>query len=243
MTARLPGKVAIVTGAAQGIGRAIALALARAGSDVVAADLNLAGAEAVAGECRALGRRALAAGCDVAEAEQVSALVERALAGFGHIDILVNNAGIQIRARVTEMRLEDWDRTLAVNLRGCFLCTRAVLPHMLGRGAGHIINISSDSGKHGWPTGSAYCASKFGILGFTEAVAAEVMHAGVHVNAICPGGVVTAMSDHKTTADGKPYDRSNYLQPEDVAEVVVFLASDAARAFYGAALDAWGRAR
>lgn len=239
----LEDRVALVTGAAQGIGRAIALAMAGEGADLVICDLKEAALERVRAEIHGLGRRVLAARCDVSDAAQVESFVSRALVEFGRIDILVNNAGIQIRAPVVEMRVEDWDRTLGVNLRGPFLLTRAVLPAMLSRGAGHIINISSDSGKRAWPTGGAYCASKFALVGFTESVAQEVMHQGVHVNAICPGGVVTPMSDHGETADGQPYDRSDYMQPEEIAAVAVFLASDAATAFHGAALDAWGRAR
>lgn len=235
--------MAIVTGAAQGIGRAIALAVAAAGAHVLVCDINQSGAASVANEIRSYKRNSLSVTCDVSDADQVAAMVEQALETFGRVDILVNNAGIQVRSPVAEMRIEDWDHTLAVNLRGAFLCTRAVLPHMIRRRKGWIINISSDSGKHGWPTGSAYCASKFGLIGMTESVALEVMQDGIHVNAICPGGVVTPLSAHQQTPAGEPYDRSDFLQPEEIATVAVFLASDEASAFYGASLDAWGRAR
>ncbi len=240
---KLSGKTAIVTGAAQGIGRAIALLYAREGVQLAICDIQSEKLEKTAVEMRELGARTLASRCDVAISGEVGQFVAEAEEALGVIDILVNNAGIQIRAPVVQMQDEEWNRTLAVNLAGCFYFTRAVLPGMLARKQGHIINISSDSGKLGWPTGGAYCASKFGVLGFTEAVAAEVAQEGIHVNAICPGGVITEMSERAMTPEGEPYDRTGYLQPEEIAQVALFLATEASSAFYGAALDAWGRVR
>jgi NAD(P)-dependent dehydrogenase (short-subunit alcohol dehydrogenase family) len=232
-----------VTGAGQGIGQAIARALGSAGAKVAVCDLALSSAEATVAELRERGIEGVAIGVDVTDPAQVEAMVAQARQAFERIDILVNNAGIQIRARLVEFPIEDWDRTIAVNLRGPFLCTRAVLPGMIAQQYGKIINISSDSGKIGWVTGSAYCASKFGVIGMTESVALEVAKYNINVNAICPGGVDTPMSRTVRTEDGQLYDTTGFLQPEDIADVAVFLASDASRALYGASVDAFGRRR
>jgi 3-oxoacyl-[acyl-carrier protein] reductase len=243
MSWNLNGKTAIVTGGGQGIGRAIAQALAGEGARVAVCDIRAATAEAAAAELRDRGSQAIGIPADVSDASQVEAMVAQVRAALGPINILVNNAGIQLRAPLAELAIADWDRTLAVNLRGPFLCTRAVLPDMIAQRSGKIINISSDSGKAGWATGSAYCASKFGLIGMTESVAREVANYNINVNAICPGGVDTPMSQTVRKEDGTPYDVTGWLQPDDIAAVAVFLASDASRALYGASVDAFGRIR
>lgn len=240
---RLQDKVALVTGGGRGIGRAICLAFAREGAHLVIAARTTAEIEEVVQEVRALGQRALAVPCDISDEEQVRDMVEGALEAFSRLDILVNNAGIQIRASVVEMKVEDWDAVINVNLRGAFLCTKYVLPEMIKRREGKIINISSDSGKRGWATGGAYCASKFGLLGLTESVALEVMDYNINVNAICPGGVATRMSEEVLTPDGRHYDTTGWMTSEEIADVAVFLASKESRAMYGAAIDVYGKAR
>lgn len=238
---RLRDKVAIVTGGGCGIGRAIARAYAREGAHVAIADVNFSQAEMVKTELVALDRRALAILCDVSQQEDVTHMVHTVVEEFGTVDILVNNAGITIRSPVVDMQIEDWERTMAVNLRGPFLCTQAVLPYMMKQRSGKIINISSDSGKRGWAAGSAYCASKFGLLGFTESLSKEVSDDyGINVNAICPGFVDTHMSRMAIAEMGRELDWDQVTQPEHIAEIVVFLASDESRAMFGASVDAYG---
>jgi NAD(P)-dependent dehydrogenase (short-subunit alcohol dehydrogenase family) len=191
----LKDAVAIVTGAARGIGRGVAQSLAREGTHVVVADLPSVQEEMertgalVEGE----GAQALLAHCDVTDWSQVSALAQATLDRFGRIDILVNNAGVIGVAPVVAMSEEEWDRVLDVNLKGTFLCSKAVAPHMMERRSGRIVNMSSQAGKSGQAMISHYCASKFGIIGFTQALARELGPANVTVNAVCPGEVDTAM--------------------------------------------------
>ena len=238
---RLRDKVAIVTGSGRGIGRAIALAYAQEGAHVAIVDLNTDEADRVKNEIVALKHRALAIHCDVSKEEDVNHMAHRVVEEFGVIDILVNSAGIAIRSPVVDMKVEDWDCTMAVNLRGPFLCAQAVLPYMMKQQSGKIINISSDSGKKGWATGSAYCASKFGVLGLTEALSQEVADEyGINVNAICPGLVNTQMARRAMAEAGTEVDWSKVTQPEDIAHVAVFLASDESSAMFGASVDVFG---
>jgi NAD(P)-dependent dehydrogenase (short-subunit alcohol dehydrogenase family) len=237
----LRDKVAIVTGGGRGIGRAIALAYAQEGAHVAIADLNIAEADRVKNEIVALERRALAIYCDVSKQEDVNHMAHRVVEEFGAVDILVNSAGIAIRSHVVDMKVEDWDGMMAINLRGPFLCAQAVLPYMMKQQSGKIINISSDSGKKGWATGSAYCASKFGVLGLTEALSQEVADEyGINVNAICPGLVNTQMARRAMAEAGTEVDWSKVTQPEDIAHVAVFLASDESSAMFGASVDVFG---
>jgi NAD(P)-dependent dehydrogenase (short-subunit alcohol dehydrogenase family) len=187
----LAGQVAIVTGASRGIGRAVALAIGEAGSDLVLAGRSLPDLEKVASEVTALGRKALPVVCDVRDPAAVEALAEKALERFGRIDTLVNNAGLGHFGPVESLPVEQFDEMLAVNLRGPFLCTRAVVPAMKRQGTGAIVNVASVAGLVGNPNLSGYNASKFGLMGFSEATMLELRHAGIKVAVICPGSVAT----------------------------------------------------
>jgi NAD(P)-dependent dehydrogenase (short-subunit alcohol dehydrogenase family) len=234
---RLADTVALVTGSARGIGRAIALALAREGADLVLADRRADALPAVAEAIQALGRRALAHAADVGDAAEVGGLVDRALGEFGRVDVLVNNAGtIVLPGGLEETTPEAWDTMMAENARSVFLCSRAVVPDMRRRGRGRIVSVASTAGLRGLPERSAYCASKHAVVGFTRALALDLRPHGIAVNAICPGAVDTPL-----TAYSRPEaDKSAWLQPTDVAEVAVFLASDAARGMTGAIVEVTG---
>lgn len=234
MSGRLRDRTALVTGGGRGIGQAIARLYAGEGADVAVLARTREEIEATADEVKGLGRRALAVQADVALEAQVGEAVRTVLGTWGRIDILVNNAGIVRVAPVVEMAAAEWDEVQAVNLRGAFLCTRAVLPEMVSRRDGVIINVSSISGRRGTARLGAYCASKFGLIGLTEAVAEEVRAAGVRVNAICPGSVDTAML--KISFPGaRPT-----LSPDDVARVALYLASDESQPITGAVIDVFG---
>ncbi len=228
----LLGKVALVTGASRGIGRAVALSLARAGADLVLAAEHAQGAEAACREVMALKRRAMAVGCDVANSEEVDALVQRARSAFERVDILVNNAGISFRAPVADTGDAHFDRVIAVNLAGPFYLTRRLLPDMVKRGWGRIVNVSSISGTLGTRLMSAYCASKWGLNGLTKAVAAEVQGTGVTVTAVLPGSVDTRMLDGSEFAAR--------MAPEEVATVVRFLCAEAPAAINGSLVEVFG---
>jgi meso-butanediol dehydrogenase/(S,S)-butanediol dehydrogenase/diacetyl reductase len=194
----LKGAVAIVTGGARGIGRGIVLELARAGSNVIIADLLSRGEVAAAAKdtahkAEAEGIETLLVEVDVRDEGQTQAMARAALDRFEKIDVLVNNAGVISVSPVLNLSVEDWDRVLDVNLKGTFLGSKAVLPHMTRRGSGRIVNISSQAGKRGSAGLSHYCASKWGVIGFTQSLAHEVGRFGVTVNAVCPGEVDTAM--------------------------------------------------
>ena len=190
--ARLADRVAIVTGGAAGIGAAIARAFCDEGARVVVADLNADSAQQTA---TAIGANAVAMALDVTKEDQVQRVVADTLAAFGRIDILVNNAGIMRKAYVKDMTEALWDAVVDVNLKATFLCSKAVLPAMIERRAGKIINIASIAGKVGEPTASAYSAAKFGVIGFTRSLALEVAQQQILVNAICPGPIPTALGE------------------------------------------------
>ena len=194
----LKDTVAIVTGGARGIGRGIATCLARAGVNVVIADLGqnqeiAQEMEETARQVKAHGVEALTVNVDVRIWDQVQAMVKAAIDRFGKVDILVNNAGVISVAGVAGMEEAEWDRVLGVNLKGTFLCSKAVASHMMERRSGRIVNLSSQAGKRGQPFISHYCTSKFGVIGFTQSLAQEMGPFNVTVNAICPGEVDTAM--------------------------------------------------
>lgn len=190
---QLNDKTALVTGGGRGIGQGIALALAEAGADVAIADLDIAIARETASKVESLGRRSLALKVDVADADSVNRLINDVAADFGRLDIAVNNAGIISIKSIAELSAVDWDQIMAVNAKGVFLCTQAELRVMRPRRFGRIINVASIAGKVGFPDLSHYSASKFAVIGFTNAVAKEVATEGVTVNALCPGIVGTGM--------------------------------------------------
>src|SRR5262245_50437242 len=189
---RLEGRIAIVTGAGQGIGRAIAFGAAREGASIVIADVSDASANKVKNEIEAAGGSALAICADVSNEEPVAAMVEETLQEFRRLDILVNNAGIFPTSSVEEMSEEDWDRVIGTNLIGAFLCARAVVPTFLKQGSGRIISLTSGRAFQGAKNGAHYAASKAGIIGFSKSLALELAPHGITVNVICPGITDTA---------------------------------------------------
>ena len=240
----LIGKVALVTGGAQGIGKAVALLLAEKGADLVISDINLQKAEETAGEILSKGRRALAIKANVTSSEDVEKMVQVILEQFNRIDILVNNAGIARDKLILRMTEEDWDAVLDVNLKGTFQCTRAVIRHMSKQRYGKIVNIASVVGEMGNAGQANYAASKAGVIGFTKTVAREFAQRGINVNAIAPGYIETPMTDaipEKAKEDLKrmiPMERLG--QPEDVAEAVFFLVSEASSYITGQVLNVNG---
>ena len=238
---KLTDRIAVVTGGARGIGGEIAVAFARAGADVVVADLlDEAAAAPVLLAIEEAGRRSLLVRTDVSDAQQVQELVAAAHAEFGRIDILVNNAGVVSQVKFDELEVAEWDRVLSINLRGVFLGCRYVLPEMLARGRGKIINVASQLGQIGGLEMVHYSASKAGVIGLTKALAREVSARGVHVNAIAPGPILTDMMAEETEewAAKKlaelPMER--FGQPQEVAPTAVFLASDDSSYFVGQTL-------
>jgi 3-oxoacyl-[acyl-carrier protein] reductase len=241
----LVGKVALVTGAARGIGRAIALELARDGASVVVNYLSSAGAaEALRDEIEASGSRAMLAPGDVASSADVDRIVKDTIARFERLDVLVNNAGIARDQLVLRMRDEDWDAVLNTNLRAAFLTTRAALRHMIRTRGGRIINISSVSGIVGNPGQANYAAAKAGLIGFTRTVAREVASRSITANVIAPGYIETDM-----WSEVAPEMRARFLAmvplarpgtAEDVAALVAFLASDRAGYITGQVLNVDG---
>lgn len=230
---RLKDKVAVITGGAQGIGRAIVMGMVREGAKVVVADLQSEKARSVANEVKTLGGEALAVGVDVAEETSVQHLAEVTFANFGRIDILVNDAGIYLKSSVVDMSEADWDRTLDINLGGNFLCCRAFVPAMRAQKNGRIISMASGIGHYGMKQFSHYAASKAAIIGFVKSLARELGPDGITVNAICPGSANTAMPrGHRSEEEVMQRLHStplpHVLEPEDIAGPVLFLSSDAA---------------
>ena len=227
--------VAIVTGAGSGIGRAIAAQLAADGYKVLVNDFRTEAAEAVAAEIGGL-----ACGGDVANAADVAAMVAKAEASFGPVTHLVNNAGHVHQGRFTELKVEDFDRMIAVHLRGTFLCTQAVLKGMLARGQGVIVNIASQLGQIGGIELVHYSAAKAGIIGLTKALAREVSAQGVRVNAVAPGPIntplVRSLSADWQRAKAAELPLGRFGEPEEVAATVAFLCSPAASLFVGQTL-------
>ncbi len=236
--------MALVTGAAQGIGKAIALLLARNGADLVVSDINLEKAEETAKEIRAIGPKAMAVKVDVANLSDVERMVAGILEKLAKIDILVNNAGITRDKLILRMTEEDWDAVLGVNLKGTFNCTKAVLRHMAKQRSGKIVNIASVVGEMGNAGQANYSASKAGVIGLTKTIAREYAQRGINVNAIAPGYIETPMTEalpEKAKEELRrliPMERLG--KPEDVAEAVLFLVSEESSYMTGQVLNVNG---
>ena len=233
----LKGKTAIVTGAAQGIGKVIALGLAKCGADIAVSDINEDSLSSAVKEIEALGRKALAVKMDVSSLKDCEAMVKKTIDAFGKVDILINNAGITRDTVLLRMKEEQWDQVIQVNLKGTFNCTKAVIRGMFKQKSGKIINISSVTGAMGNAGQANYSASKAAVMGFTKSIAREYAHCGITVNAVAPGFIKTAMTDAIPEKDRDamisiiPAKRLGL--PEDVADTVCFLASDMANYITG----------
>jgi NAD(P)-dependent dehydrogenase (short-subunit alcohol dehydrogenase family) len=233
---RLKGKIALITGAGRGIGRATALLFAREGANLVLASEVREEIEAVAVEVRALGRAALPVPADLCDEVQVAALAKAALDAMGRVDVLVHSAGVAIHGAVATLPTESWDLNFGVNVRGMFLLTRALLPHFLQRRSGTIVNVASRLGKEGSAMRAAYAASKHAVIGFTSSLALELRSQGIRVNAICPGPVATPLRARNYPNE----DPRTLTQPDEVAEIILYLSCDDSAAINGAAIDvAW----
>jgi 3-oxoacyl-[acyl-carrier protein] reductase len=248
MQSSSPYRVALVTGASRGIGKACALGLARDGFDVVVNDIERQREvlDTTKREIEALGRKSLAVIADVSQKAEVQAMVAAAIAAFGQVDAVLNNAGILITSPIETLDEALWDRTMAVNAKGQFLVTQALLPHMRARKYGRIVNIASIGGKQGAPEQAHYSASKAAIMGFTRVLAQEVGKYGITANCVCPGIIYTDMG--RTNLDD-PAVQAQWVkitalgrvgQPEDVVGAVCFFASDAAAFITGQTLNVCG---
>jgi len=236
----LKDKVAVVTGASRGIGKSISLALARQGAKIVAFDITLTGMEQLLAEIKALGSEGIAVEGNVTATADTEKLVDQAVAAYGRIDILVNNAGITRDGLLMRMKDEDWDAVLTVNLKGAFLCTRAVSKVMTKQRCGRIINIASVVGQMGNAGQANYCASKAGLMGLTRSNARELAKRNITVNAVAPGFIVSDMTDalpekvRLEMAAQIPLER--FGSADDIANAVVFLATDASAYITGQVL-------
>jgi NAD(P)-dependent dehydrogenase (short-subunit alcohol dehydrogenase family) len=254
MAERFKDRGVLVTGGAAGMGRAIAQAFLSEGARVVICDIDESRAKQTASELSGDGNSVLALGCDVTNAEQVSETIGRSDDHLGGIDVLVNNAGVITMHKAVDLSEQDWDSVMAVNSKGVFLMIRAVLPGMLDRGHGNIVNIASQAGKRGYKLFAHYCASKAAVIVFTKAVALEVAPT-VRINSICPGIVNTEMMEREyaweeaMTGESKPSIQARWMsgipmgrfqEPEHIARVVLFIASDDASEMTGQAINVTG---
>ena len=238
------GKVAFVTGAGAGIGRAAALAFAREGASVAVADASEANNRETARIIEQAGGRAFALQCDVSREEDVSAALEKTIEVFGRLDYAFNNAGIeQAIMPLADLTVEQWDRLIGVDLRGVFLCMKYQIPLMLKQGGGSIVNTSSGAGIKGFAGQAAYCAAKFGVVGLSKAAALDYAKSNIRVNVVCPGIIETPMMDR--FSGGTPEGRERVIaqepvgrmgKPEEIAAAVVWLCSEAAAFVVGHAM-------
>src|SRR5438132_9422822 len=238
------GKVAFVTGAANGIGRAVALAFAREGANVVVADVSEQGNQETTRMIEEAGGRALAVRCDVTRVEDVKAALDKAVEAFGRLDFAFNNAGVeQARTATADLTEQEWDRIVGINLGGVFLCMKYEIPLLLKQGGGVIVNTSSGAGVKGFAGGAAYGAAKHGVVGLTKVAALDYAPSNIRVNAVCPGIIDTPMMQRFSgrTAEGRkgvmaqePIGRMG--KPEEIGATVVWLCSDAAAFVIGHAM-------
>jgi NAD(P)-dependent dehydrogenase (short-subunit alcohol dehydrogenase family) len=226
---KLEDKIALITGAGRGIGKAVALDYAREGAKLAICARTASEIEETAGEIKAAGAECFALECDVSQEEPVRKLIDEVEKNFGRIDVLINNAGVMTRPTpITELEIRKWDYTIAVNLRGPFLVTRAVLPIMMRQKSGAIVNVSSSIGRSAYANFAAYAASKWGLEGFTQTVAAEVRGRNIRVNSVEPGYVATKLTGYSGSS------------PESVTDVFVFLGSDESKNITGKQLSSSG---
>ena len=229
---RLKNKVAIVTGGGSGIGTAICRAFSSEGASVVVADRNLPAAEEVAQSLRESGHAALAVEVDIGDQDKIATMTDTVVKEYGQIDVLVNNAGARVIKGLLQHTLDDWDQMIRINLTGPFLCSQAVIPHMLANSGGSIINLASIASFMGRPNRCAYVAAKTGVLGLTRAMAADLSGKKIRVNAIAPGMVASAFNQSFAEASdtGPAWAEENLIgrwgQPEDIVGAAVFLASE-----------------
>ncbi len=236
-------QTALITGAGQGMGKAVALALAREGANIAVNDLNPDAANATAAELKNSGINAISVPADVTDKADVQNMTQQTIDHFDALHILINNAGILYPTKVIDIPEDEWDRVISVNLKGTFLCSQAVLPFMQKTGSGRIVNFSSTAGKNISTVGGAhYTAAKAGILGFTRHLAKEVAQHNITVNAVCPGLIDTDMvrntiSPERQQAYANSFPISRLGAPEEVADLVTFLCSDKAAYITGASID------
>lgn len=253
---RIKQKIGIITGAGNGIGRGICKKFAEEGGIIAAVDIDLDSAEKIVEEINNNGGESIAIQCDVTSKKDVINMVQDVVNKYSYIDILVNSAGIDIKGKIEEITEEVWDNILTLNLKGTFLTTQAIVKEMKKRQYGRIINISSIAGKTGEPFSSPYCSSKFGVIGFTQAIALELGKDNITVNAVCPGPVETSLITKSVSQTAKLNNRSfeeemyekfirfiplgRIAKVEDVANAALFLASDEASYITGITLNVSG---